>query len=125
MQTNRLGLVVVALLGVVAMHGVGSHGVHSAESVPLVMAHGASHSERVLGETLENVMDQGPADHRNLGIDALCVAILVGFGFALRRLSAARSWISGFGQSGWPRDAGWPRVRDPSSLTLAGSILRC
>lgn len=125
MRASRWGLVAATLVGLVAMHGLGSHGVHGADSDQAAMTHGVASVEDMLVPMADEVASPMPA-HGGLGLEVLCVAILGGLGVVLGLLRRIRSATD-------PRESGSrsyslvrPRARDPDPPTLAElSILRC
>jgi hypothetical protein len=125
MRTSRWLLVAGTLVGLVAMHGLGGHGVHGAEPAA-TMAHGVASSEHMLDETTEEVASPRPIEKNSLGLDVLCVAILVGFVIAFRLRRWVCSSVGRLGRGGRACARVLPRARDPGPPSLAElSILRC
>lgn len=126
----RLLLATLALLGLLAMHGLGTHGVHGDDATGQVGAHPHAASEPVgLGSVAEAVPVGGCSDgcgqHTELLTVMLCVAVLLA-GLALLR---PRSGLLGAlvvpGRLlQLPSAPAARRRRRPPDL-LALSILRC
>lgn len=126
MRAYRWGLVAAALLGVLAMHGVGSHGVHGAEGNMAPTAHSSAGLDHMAVSVTHEAASPSPIHERGLGLEVLCVATLVGFVLALRLLLRVRSAADRWRRVRHAYAMVRPRARGPDPPTLARlSILRC
>lgn len=122
----RRALVAATLFGLLAMHGVGSHGVHGAESHDMAMASGSAEPAHAMAGITDVVLSHGSSDGSGAGSEVLCVAILVGLVMALRWMRMARSLASGIGRAGQACCLVRPRARSPGAPSpVALSIMRC
>lgn len=95
MSASRWSFVTATLLGVVAMHGLGSHGVHSVEPSGAVMSmhHMASADLPQESSGLDSASQSGQ-DAGILALGAGCLAVLIGLGFAIRSIARSITPVS-------------------------------
>lgn len=120
-------MLLVALVGLFAMHGLSDHGASAHVSVTPAESSMAGHSMAATSsEPPAAGTEDDPAGHSELALAGLCLAILVaavlGFGFARRRVMAYLGmWAPRLARA-WSRFPG--RDRDPPDL-IRLSIQRC
>jgi len=132
---NRMGLVVVVLLGVLAMHGLGPHGTATSGSGLAAAGHGIAMATSDLPAMPDETeaganhgVQAGPPGDASSGhsLVELCLAVLLGLGIALLALAArgrrSRAWAAVPGLLG--RRLAHFRSPDPPSLSQL-SLLRC
>ncbi len=120
-------LLLVALVGLFAMHGLSDHGASAHVSVAPAESSMSGHSMAAMSSEAPAVgAEDDPAGHSELALAGLCLAILVaavlGFGFARRRVMAYLGMWAPRLTRAWPRLPG--RDRDPPDL-IRLSIQRC
>jgi hypothetical protein len=124
---HRWGLLLATLLGLLAMHGIGSHGVHGADADMAPMSHVAEHADHAAMPAADAAAVSGPTHGGGgMGFEAVCVAIMAGLVLTLGRPRRVRSTADQPGHPVHGRVAVRPRARgpDPPKLTEL-SILRC
>jgi Family of unknown function (DUF6153) len=126
MSVSRWSFVATALLGLVAIHGMGSHGVHSVEPAGAVasMHHMASEAvdQQAAGVVSASQRDSAGA----LALGASCLAILIGLGFAIRAIARSSTPVARRGDIAVAYSFATAGSQNRSPPTLAAlSILRC
>lgn len=126
MRASRWGFIAATLLGLVAMHGLGTHGIHGAAADATAVTHRVVHHEDPLAAATDEVASPGPDHKQGVSLNALCVAILVGLVAISRLLRASQSAAGRWSREGQASSIVVPRARDPDPPALAQlSILRC
>lgn len=127
-----VALLFVLVAGVFAMHGLGTHGSSSTGQTAVTSASGpmaADHQASVAGSTLEiatRPVTVAAVGDGGMAMAELCVAVLVGLGFALLLVEGLRrrTAISPPRLRQWRVRLPDARDRDPPSSSLL-SVLRC
>jgi hypothetical protein len=127
MFASRWSFVAATLLGLVAMHGLGSHGVHGVEPVDAVvsMHHMAAADLEHQASGVDAASETGQ-DAGTLALGSGCLAVLIGLGFAIRAIARSSTPVSR--QRGcalaYSFASGHSQNRSPPTLAEL-SILRC
>jgi hypothetical protein len=128
MSVSRWSFVAATLLGVVAMHGLGSHGVHSVEPADAMMPmhHSAAADRQQQSSGVVDSASGADGHSGSLALGTGCLAVLLGLGFAVRAFARSSTHVSRPRSGALAFWANPARSQTRSPPTLAElSILRC